>query len=493
MLLADVQRWLVAAELRGEPTTAIGGISVDSRRVKPGDLFICVPGFTADGHDFAPQAVERGAVALLVERFLPISVPQIRVADARRAMAIVADRYFRRPTRQLRLLGVTGTNGKTTVTYLLEKIFADAGCKTGLVGTIRHKVGDEWIPSRNTTPDVWELQDMFRRMADAGTDYAVMEVSSHALALGRVRGCFFRTAIFTNLSRDHLDFHRSMDDYLYAKSLLFAGLGNGYGDEPQFAVINADDPASERLSQVTAHPVVTYGVRKPADVRAQNVVLRPDGTEMEIETFRGSARLRLQLVGLFNVYNVLAATAAALLEGLDLEQIRRSLEQMGGVPGRFERVTDGGDIHVIVDYAHTPDSLKNVLQAIRGFAEGRLFCVVGCGGDRDRGKRPQMAQVAVEYSDLAIFTSDNPRSEDPRQILADMEAGVQDKKGRWISLVDRRKAIFEAIRRAAAGDTVLIAGKGHETYQIVGQKTLPFDDREVAKEALRMRRKPGER
>jgi len=493
MRLADVLQWLVTAELQGDETATIRGVTADSRQVKPGDLFICLPGFTVDGHDYAAQAVERGAAALLVEKFLPIPVPQIRVADSRRAMAIVADRFFRHPTRQMRLIGVTGTNGKTTVTYLLEKIFADAGYKTGLVGTIQHKVDGQWLPSRNTTPDVLELQGMFRQMADAGTDYAMMEVSSHALALGRVRGCFFRTAIFTNLTRDHLDFHSSMEEYLNAKALLFAGLGNSYGAMPQFAVLNADEAASERLAQVTAHPVVTYGMRNSADVRAKNVDLRPDGTEFDMDTFRGSTRLRLRLVGLFNVYNALAATAAALLEGVDLEQIRRSLERMDGVPGRFERVSDGEDIHVIVDYAHTPDSLQNVLQAIRGFAKGRVLCVVGCGGDRDRGKRPQMAQVAVEYSDLAIFTSDNPRSEDPQQILADMAAGVQDKKERWISLVDRREAIFEAIRRAGAGDTVLIAGKGHETYQIIGRQTVSFDDREVAKEALREKRKPGER
>ncbi|OJF17482.1 MAG: UDP-N-acetylmuramoyl-L-alanyl-D-glutamate--2,6-diaminopimelate ligase [Bacillaceae bacterium G1] len=493
MLLADIQRWLITAEIRGEASTAVHGIAADSRRVKPGDLFICLPGFTVDGHDFAEQAVQKGACALLVERFLPLAVPQLRVTDTRRAMAIIADRFFRQPTQQLRLIGVTGTNGKTTVTYLLEKIFSDAGHKTGLIGTIRHKVGDTWIPSHNTTPDALDLQQMFRQMVDAGADYAVMEVSSHALQLGRVRGCFFRTAVFTNLSRDHLDFHGTMEEYLWAKSLLFSGLGNSYGDVTQFAVLNADDPAADRLAQVTAQPVVTYGVRKPADVKALKMELRPDGTVVDVETFHGAIRLRLQLVGLFNVYNALAAMTVALLEGLDLEQIGASLEQVTGVPGRFERIDEGGDIHVIVDYAHTPDSLQNVLQAIRGFSPGRIICVVGCGGDRDRGKRPLMAQVAVEYSDLAVFTSDNPRSEDPERILADMAAGVLNQSGRWISIVDRREAIFEAIRRAKAGDTVLIAGKGHETYQIVGQQTLPFDDREVARLALQERRKSGER
>ncbi len=492
MLLADIQRWMVTAQARGDLSTVIGGIAADSRRVKPGDLFICLKGFTVDGHDFAAQAVERGAVALLVEKFLPVSVPQLRVSDTRRAMAIVADRFYRRPTQQLRLFGVTGTNGKTTVTYLLEKIFSDAGYKTGLIGTIQHKVGEAWIPSLNTTPDVLDLQDMFRRMVDAGTEVAIMEVSSHALALGRVRGCFFRTAVFTNLTREHLDFHVTMEEYLHAKSLLFSGLGNSYGDTPRWAVLNADDPASERLAQMTAQPVLTYGIRHAADVRVRHLDLRPDKTVLEVDTFCGPARMQLQLVGLFNAYNVLAALAVALSEGMDLENVCASLEQMRGVPGRFERIDDGGDVHVIVDYAHTPDSLQNVLSAVREFAKGRVICVVGCGGDRDRGKRPQMAQVAVEYSDLAIFTSDNPRSEDPERILAEMAAGVPNCRDRWLSIVDRRDAIFEAIHRAQAGDTVLIAGKGHETVQIVGQQMLPFDDREVAREALRARRRSGE-
>lgn len=492
MQLSDVQELLVTAAIRGQATTTFSGIQADSRKVVPGDLFICLPGYTVDGHDFAAQAVERGAVALLVERFLPIAVPQVRVRDARRAMAIVASHFFGLPTQEMKLIGVTGTNGKTTITYLLEKIFADAGYKTGLVGTIRHKVGEQWLPSRNTTPDVLELQSMFRQMADLGTEYVIMEVSSHALELGRVRGSLFRTAVFTNLTQDHLDFHASMEQYWFAKSLLFSGLGNSYGKMRQYAVLNADDPSALRLARVTAHPVITYGIHHESDVQAVGIDLRPEGTTVDVNTYRGSVRLHLKMVGLFNVYNALAALAAAMLEGLELHQIRDSLEQMPGVPGRFERIAEGQDVHVIVDYAHTPDSLVNVLKAIRGFAKGRVLCVVGCGGDRDRGKRPQMARVAVDYSDLAIFTSDNPRSEDPENILDEMEAGVQDEPRRWLRVADRREAIFEAIRRARPGDTVLIAGKGHETYQIIGQQMLPFDDREVAREALRERSKSGE-
>ncbi len=492
MQLTDVLELLVTAELRGQAKTTVTGIQADSRKVVPGDLFICLPGHTVDGHDFAAQAVERGAVALIVERFLPVSVPQVRVRDARRAMAIVASHFFGHPTQEMKLIGVTGTNGKTTITYLLERIFADAGYKTGLIGTIQQKVGERWLASRNTTPDVVDLQSMFRQMADLGTDYVVMEVSSHALALGRVRGSLFRTAVFTNLTQDHLDFHATMEDYWFAKSQLFSGLGNSYGQMRQFAVLNADDPAALRLARVTAHPIITYGVHHEADVRAVAIDLRPEGTAVDVTTYRGSVRLNLKMVGLFNVYNALAALAVAMLEGLEFHQIRESLEKVSGVPGRFERIQEGQDVNVIVDYAHTPDSLENVLKAIRGFAKGRVFCVVGCGGDRDRGKRPLMARVAVDYSDFAIFTSDNPRTEDPERILAEMEAGVQDALGRWHRVADRREAIFEAIQRARPGDIVLIAGKGHETYQIIGQQMLPFDDREVAREALREKRKSGE-
>ncbi|MFC0473076.1 UDP-N-acetylmuramoyl-L-alanyl-D-glutamate--2,6-diaminopimelate ligase [Halalkalibacter kiskunsagensis] len=458
----------------------VTSLEMDSRRVKEGTVFICIKGYTVDGHDFVQQAVDKGAVAIVAERPLVASVPVIVVSDTKRAMARLACHYYENPTENVHLIGVTGTNGKTTVTHLIEKIMQDVKRKTGLIGTMYTKVGARQYETKNTTPESLPLQQLFKEMVDEQVDTVMMEVSSHALHLGRVRGCDFDVAVFTNLTPDHLDYHESMEAYLYAKGLLFAQLGNTFTDK--VAVLNADDPASLELSRLTTVDVVTYGVKEKADVIARNIRITPSGTTFDIDAFGKKEMISLQLIGMFSVYNALAATAASLVSNVSLTQIKKSLEQVKGVSGRFEAVDAGQDFTVIVDYAHTADSLENVLKTVKDFATNRIFAIVGCGGDRDRTKRPVMAQIASAYADRAIFTSDNPRSEDPKQIIKEMVAGV--KEGDFEVILDRKQAIKQAIKEAEKGDIIVIAGKGHETYQIIGGETIHFDDREVAREGI---------
>jgi len=493
MKLADLGKQLLVCRMVGDPQTELAGLASDSRRVRPGDLFFCLRGLTRDGHDYAGEAVAKGAAALVAERELPFAVPQLIVPDAQRALAQLADAFFGRPTRLLRPIGVTGTNGKTTTTWLIERILLDAGVPAGVIGTVEIRFARQSLPASVTTPDVLELQRLFRGMADAGGRRCVMEVSSHALEQGRVRGVRFRTAVFTNLTQDHLDYHGTMEAYAAAKGLLFARLGNAYEDEPAertYAVLNADDPASEGFARLTSAEVVPYGIEREAMVRAVDVKATARGASFTAETFAGSRRIDLRLVGRFNVYNALAALSAALCEGIPLEAAAASLERVAGVPGRLEPVDEGQPFAVVVDYAHTPDGLDNVLRAVREIAEGRVICVFGCGGDRDRTKRPVMGRIAATLADYVWVTSDNPRSEDPAAIIRDIEAGIREAgcpADRYALEADRRAAIFRAVEMAGPGDVVLIAGKGHETYQIVGGETLPFDDRLVASEAIRSR------
>jgi len=464
----------------------ITSIENDNRKVQKGSLFICIKGYTVDGHDFAESAVKNGAVAILAERPLDLEVPVLLVNDTTRAMAVLADAFYGQPTKSLHLIGITGTNGKTTTSHLIEKIFADAGEKTGLIGTMYTKIADKTMETKNTTPESLTLQKTFKQMVDAGVNTAVMEVSSHALDLGRVHGCDYNVAVFTNLTQDHLDYHQTMEEYKRTKSLLFAQLGNTFDlNMPKFAVLNADDTAAEMYSRSTAAHVVTYGIEQEADIKAKNIQMTPKGTVFDLEIKGVSYPIRMQLIGKFSVYNVLASITTALVSGLKIEQIIQSIESVEGVAGRFELVNAGQDFTVIVDYAHTPDSLENVLKTIQHFAEKKVFVIVGCGGDRDRTKRPIMAQIACKFATDPILTSDNPRSEDPVDILNDMEAGVQGENYQVIP--DRRKAIFTAVSQASPGDVILIAGKGHETYQIIGKEVLDFDDRLVAREAIKGR------
>lgn len=456
-------------------------VEMDSRNVSPGSLFICIKGYTVDGHDFAQKAIDQGAAAIIAERSLDVSVPLILVDDAKRAMARIASHFYDEPTKKLRLVGVTGTNGKTSTTHILDQMFRDAKQQTGLIGTMYTKIGDATFDTANTTPESLVLQKTFQNMVQEHVDTAVMEVSSHALHHGRVRGCDFDIAVFTNLTPDHLDYHETMEKYFFAKSLLFSQLGNTY--EGKTAVINIDDLSGARLAQLTTADVITYGIRKACDVRAKEIKSTPEGTSFTLEAFGEETEVSFKLIGLFSVYNALAAVAAGLASGLKLDQIKQSLERVKGIAGRFEPVQCGQSFSVIVDYAHTADSLKNVLDTVTDLTNGQVTVVVGCGGDRDASKRPVMAEIAVKQADRAIFTSDNPRSEDPELILKDMTEGLVSDN--FETILDRKQAIVRAIEQAEAGDVILIAGKGHETYQDIAGVKHHFDDREVAEEAIR--------
>jgi UDP-N-acetylmuramoyl-L-alanyl-D-glutamate--2,6-diaminopimelate ligase len=454
------------------PDVDVSALAYSSRSVRPGTLFFCVPGFKVDGHDYAPDAVERGAVALVVERPLGLGVPEVQVPDARAAMAEVAARFYGDPTAELKVVGVTGTNGKTTTTFLIRSILEAAGMGTGLLGTVTSIVGGRREEVVRTTPEAVELQSTFRRMLDAGDKAAVMEVSSHALYLYRVDGIHFAVRVFTNLTQDHLDFHPTMEDYFAAKRMLFERDGGP-------SIVNVDDPYGRRLAEEIGD-AVTFGIDAPdADYRATGVEFDTGGSRFRV----GDTDFTTPLPGHFNVSNALAAIASARALGVPLETCARALAGADRVPGRFEPVDEGQPFAVLVDYAHTPDSLENVLRAARGITSGRLHVVFGAGGDRDQGKRPLMGRAASEGADRVIVTSDNPRSEDPEAIVDQVLSGAGGEAERE---VDRRRAIALAIETAEPGDVVVIAGKGHEQGQEFedGRKE-PFDDVTVAREALR--------
>lgn len=470
----------------------ITSVVMNSKLAGPGSLFVCIEGAKTDGHLFAEQAVSQGAVLILAQKPLKLDVPVIIVPDTRRALALLAVAFYENPTQRLRLIGVTGTNGKTTVTHLLEQIFDQPGRTTGRIGTVGVRIGNSLTEVNNTTPESVELQSYFAEMVAQKCEYAFMEVSSHAIQMGRVRGCDFQALIFTNLTQDHLDHHGTMEEYKRVKGLAFAQLGNTYQpNRPKYAILNADDPATPYYKEITPAHTLTYGIDAVhVDVRATNIQMDHQGTRFLVESFKGQEEFNVGLLGKFNVYNLLSAITAGLIEGLSLSEMKEKLRHVQGVRGRVERVDLGQDFTVIVDYAHTPDSLENVLTTVSEFAEQKIICVVGCGGDRDRTKRPIMAQISCRHADYSIFTSDNPRTEDPQQILADMVAGLdQEKEHKYTTIVDRRTAIVEAIAQAGSGDVVIIAGKGHETYQQIQDQKLHFDDCEVAAEALAARLK----
>lgn len=476
--------------LSGNPQ--ISSIEMDSRQVQTGSLFVCINGFTVDGHDFVEQAIQCGASAILAERELiniDPKVPYIVVGDTKRALAQLADYFYNQPTRKLRLIGVTGTNGKTTTTHIIDEIFKANGELTGLIGTMYIKIGNQTIDVKNTTPESLVLQKTFGEMVEHKVTTATMEVSSHALDMGRVRGCDYDIAVFTNLTQDHLDYHKTMEEYARAKGILFAQLGSSINyEKPKFAILNNDDSVSELYKKLTAGAqILTYGIDSESDVRATNISMSGQGTTFTLTTPIGEAQISMKFVGKFSVYNVLAAVSAAIAAKIPFRVIINTIENMQGVAGRFELVNENQDYTVIVDYSHTPDSLENALLTVNQFAKGKVFVIVGCGGDRDKTKRPIMAKIAVKNSDEAIFTSDNPRTEDPVQILKDMEAGVEGE--RYQVFVDRKEAINYAVGEAKKDDIILIAGKGHETYQIVGKQVLDFDDRKIAREAIKERGK----
>jgi UDP-N-acetylmuramoyl-L-alanyl-D-glutamate--2,6-diaminopimelate ligase len=468
-------RALAPSEVVGARPLVIDDLAYDSRRVAQGSLFFCVPGARVDGHDLARPAVERGARALVVERPVEVDVPQLVVDDARSAMAVAADVFFGEPTKELEVAGVTGTNGKTTTVSLLHAMLQAAGRSCGLVGTVEWIVGGERRPAPFTTPEAIDLQRLFREMLDAGDRSAAIEASSHGSALGRLERVRFGVLVFTNLSQDHLDLHGTMEEYFQAKRRLFTGA------QPPPAAVNVGSEWGRRLAAELAEahraPLVTFGLEAGAEVWADELELMPEGSRFTA----AGIELETSLRGLFNVENALGAVAAALLLDLPETAIAEGLAAVDNVPGRFETIDEGQPFAVLVDYSHTPASLETALRSARGLTEGRVLVVFGAGGDRDRGKRPLMGRVAAELADVAIVTSDNPRSEDPLAIIQDVLQGA----GVGVEIdPDRRTAIARAVALAEPGDVVLIAGKGHEQGQEIAGVVHPFDDRAVAREAL---------
>ncbi|MCR8660075.1 UDP-N-acetylmuramoyl-L-alanyl-D-glutamate--2,6-diaminopimelate ligase [Paenibacillus endoradicis] len=484
MKLEQLINKLLFTHIIGNVDVEVAGIHNDSRAIKSNDMFVCTKGAKENGHAYIPQAIANGAKIIVIqdkqERYEE-GITYILVPDTGKAASIMVDAFYSSPTRQLKLIGVTGTNGKTTTTNLIEHILTYHQHKTGVIGTIEIRYPGYQEEAKLTTPLCYELQRYFYNMKQADVDYAVMEVSSHSLDLGRIHGCRFKTAVFTNLTQDHLDYHLTMEAYGEAKGLLFAQLGNDY-EQASYAVLNSDDPWSERYARKTSAQIITYGLGEAALVRATNINITAAGTSFTLTTPLGEVELSTKLIGKFNVYNLLAAISAVIPEGLTLNQIKEAIEGVEGVPGRFEAVQQGQPFAVIVDYAHTPDSLENVLRTAQQLEPKKLICVVGCGGDRDRTKRPLMANIAIEMADHVYFTSDNPRTEDPVAILADMTDHLTE--GHFTTHIDRKLAIEDAINEAQAGDIIVIAGKGHENYQIIGTEKSHFDDKEVARDQL---------
>lgn len=491
-------------ESKGDSNREIEGLAYDSREVKPGYLFVALRGSTQDGHDFVKEAIRNGAVAVVLEsaggeKGIDTEVTVVRVPDSRVALSKLAVEFYGHPYRDMNLIGITGTNGKTTTSYLLESILLAAGARPGVIGTINDRLPGKVWEANVTTPESLELMQRLRDMAEAGVTHVVMEISSHALDQGRVEDCPFQAAVFTNISRDHLDYHKSIEAYFEAKSRLFLGLREKGAGESARAVINTDDPKGRALAELTDAPVVTYGQGRDCDFRADRIQEGREGLTARLITPAGEIEIQSRLIGGFNIYNILAAAAAALCLDVDPVAVASGVANLSGVPGRLELVENARSLSVVVDYAHTPDALLKVLEAIKPLVEGRLITVFGCGGDRDKGKRREMGRVAGEISDLVFITNDNPRTEDPYAIARQIEEGVRESgleklgsdsrdrpegSGYFLDL-DRGNAILRAVGMADGNDFVLIAGKGHEDYQITGKGKRHFDDREVATEAMR--------
>ena len=467
---------------------AVTGIAYDSRDVAPGHVFVALKGLQTDGSNFVLQAVERGAVAVVSERPQPnLTVPTLQVDDARSALATLAAEFYGHPSEKMRVIGITGTNGKTTTAYLAASIFQAAGVKCGVLGTVAYRIGDEIRDAVHTTPEAPGVQKMLREMLDRGCGACAMEVSSHALSLRRVDAMTFSAGVFTNLTRDHLDFHGNMEAYFQAKRRLFEQLPP---DAP--SLVNLDDPRGAAVVEASSRPV-TYAINQAADITPGPLSYSFDGLTFDIRTPRGTLQARSKLVGRPNVYNILAAASAAVALDLPFDAIEKGIQTLNAVPGRFEVVsTPQDDVMVVVDYAHTDDALRNLLETARPLARGRLITVFGCGGDRDRTKRPLMGAVAGRLSDVIVITSDNPRREDPGRIIDEVQRGITADTRRpgsqLFAIPDRRVAIMKAIESARPGDLVLLAGKGHEKYQVIGDASLPFDDVAVAREVLARRR-----
>ena len=498
MKLNQLIKGVAINDFRGDREVEIKGLAYDSRKVKPGFLFIALRGYSQDGHDFVRNAVKNGAAALVVEHidgsWKDDKSSILLVPDSRKALSMLAVNYYRSPFQDMNMIGITGTNGKTTTSYLLESILLAAGAKPGVVGTINYRLPGRTWKASVTTPESLDLMRILRKMTDAGVSDVIMEVSSHALDQGRTNGCPFRVAVFTNLSRDHLDYHGSMEKYFKAKSRLFLSLREKGPVDLTRAIINADDPKGKQLIERTDAHVLTYGLGKDCDVRAERVQVNRNGLTAKLISPAGEIDIRSSFIGDFNIYNILAASAAGISMNIDLNTVASGIERLKEIPGRLELVKNSSSLTVVVDYAHTPDALLKALKAVRSIVRGRLITVFGCGGDRDMGKRWEMGRVAGSHSDMAIITSDNPRTEDPAAIASQIEGGVREAglkkvinipkdgppaKGYLLDL-DRGHAIKRAIEMADEKDLILIAGKGHEDYQIVGEEKRYFDDRIIA-------------
>lgn len=485
--LADLISAANHLQLHGDPAVLLTGIACDSRQVQPGFLFAALPGTKADGATFIPDALGRGAAALLVPAGVrpAAAVPIIESPDPRRDLARLLAVFYDHPSSKLELVGVTGTKGKTTTTYLVEAVLAAGGQRTGVIGTIGYKIGGETLDASHTTPDACALQALFAQMVERGVTHAAMELSSHALDQHRADFTQFRAAVFTNLSRDHMDYHPDVEHYFAAKARLFTAPELMPAARPRLNVLNIDDEAGQRLLPLCHGETATYGCGPRAQYRASDIRLAADGTEFALHAPQGTAAVRLRLVGRFNVYNALAAAAVGLGLGGDLAGVAAALSAAAPVRGRFERIDWPAGPSVVVDYAHSPDSLEQALENARRLTEGRLIAVFGCGGDRDPGKRPMMGEIGARLSDACFVTSDNPRSERPEAIIEQIMAGIPAAQRAHCRVEpDRQAAIEAAVAEGRAGDLVLVAGKGHETYQIFADRTVHFDDAEVARAAL---------
>ncbi len=470
--------------IKGDLLKDIEGIAYDSRKTGENYIFVAIKGLVYDGHDFIKDAVEKGASAVISEQELPLDfdhITQIIVDDSKKALADIAKIFYNDIDEKMCLIGVTGTNGKTTITYLIKDILENLHKKVGLIGTICNKIGNKTLSTERTTPESLEIFKLFKEMYENDVKDVVMEVSSHGLALERVHGLKFDIGIFTNLTQDHLDFHGNLQNYYCAKKKLF--------EMSKAGIINIDDDAGRRLFEETNIPKISYGIRNPCDVRAEDIRFSSKGVNFKVITPFGSEIISLNTPGIFSVYNALASISAGVVLGIELHKIKEALLKSKSVPGRFQVVDEGQDFQVIVDYAHSPDGLENILKGVKEFTKGKIIVVFGCGGNRDKTKRSIMGRIAAELSDYAIITSDNPRFENPETIASEVEGGIIQGNCKYLKIINRRDAIEYAIRQAHSNDTVIIAGIGHETYQILGDKTIPFDDRKVAREVLRRIRK----
>lgn len=482
MLLKDIIKNLDIVDIKGNLDIQIDNVQYDSRKVGPNGLFVCVRGFNVDGHDFIQSALDKGAIAYIVEEDIYVEgYTFIKVDDSRRAMASVADNFYNNPTKELNVIGVTGTNGKTSITNYLKDILNLNGEKIGLIGTIKIAIGEKEIESSSTTPESIDLQGYFKEMLNSGCRYCAMEVSSHSLELNRVDDSEFKLGIFTNLTPDHLDFHKNLDEYRKAKEKLFykTTLAN---------IINIDDEGGKKIYENVKSlktPVYTYGIDNEADFYAKDIHIDYKGVKYTLVTPTYETTMYVPVPGKFTVYNSLAVVASAYLLGISKEIIVQGFQSTKGVAGRFESVPNDKEISVIVDYAHTPDALENILKTAQGFAKGDIITVFGCGGDRDKTKRPVMGSIAQNYSNYCMVTSDNPRTEDPKAIIEDILTGLDKEKENFEVVIDRKEAIERAIKKAKKGDVVIIAGKGHENYQIIGKTKYHFDDKEIATNCLK--------